>query len=71
MAKQIEVSAWTVPATFLAIARAHMRMRPEDHHDECPVRHGASADCVWPLAVCVPDDWTDPAASAAAEKRGG
>jgi hypothetical protein len=32
-------------------------LSPEEHHEDCPVRHGASADCVWPIGVCVPDDF--------------
>jgi CRISPR/Cas system-associated exonuclease Cas4 (RecB family) len=36
------------------IMKAVRRLRPEEHASDCPVRHGASTDCVWPIAVCVP-----------------
>lgn len=28
-------------------------LEPHEHAPDCPVRYGASADCVWPLAVCL------------------
>lgn len=28
-------------------------LEPHEHAPDCPVRYGASADCVWPLAVCI------------------
>lgn len=34
------------------IRARHQTMKPSDHAEDCPVRNGASADCVWPLAVC-------------------
>jgi hypothetical protein len=27
-------------------------LEPHEHAPDCPVRHGASVDCVWPIAVC-------------------
>lgn len=37
----------------IAVIRAcNEQLKPEEHAPDCPVRHGASMDCVWPLAVC-------------------
>lgn len=41
------------------IRTASALLEPEEHDDECPVRHNASADCCWPIAVCVPHDFWD------------
>lgn len=40
------------------IQKASATLKPEEHDEECPVRHGASVDCVWPIAVCVPSPFT-------------
>jgi len=42
-------------ADVLAFARTlNAQLRAEEHAEGCPVRHGASVDCAWPGAVCLP-----------------
>ena len=43
-----------------AIQTASNNLLPEDHEDDCPVKVGASSTCVWPVSVCVPDDFEIP-----------
>ena len=35
-----------------AVRLSNELLKPEEHAPDCPVRQGASADCVWPLSVC-------------------
>ncbi len=35
------------------IIRVNAGLCVDEHAPDCPVRHGASSDCVWPLAVCI------------------
>lgn len=56
MAKQVSFHT-LMQYTAQLVEQASARLKIEDHHADCPVRYGASADCVWPLAVCVPDDF--------------
>lgn len=28
----------------------------DEHLDDCPIAHGASAECTWPISVCLPAD---------------
>jgi hypothetical protein len=39
------------------IADESHRLPAEFHHEDCPVRHGASIDCVWPMAICVSEEF--------------
>jgi hypothetical protein len=50
------------PRTLTDAEREHLRrineqMSPGWHLEDCPVHCRASLDCVWPLAVCAPEDW--------------
>lgn len=51
----IEVSACGLSDDDLGWLRTeNAKLEPHQHVEDCPVRHGASSTCVWPLAVCVP-----------------
>ena len=49
---QIDASKYAGPR-LRQVQDANARVKPENHHTDCPVKHGASATCVWPIAVCV------------------
>lgn len=34
------------------VRASNENLKPHEHAPDCPVHHGASMDCVWPLAVC-------------------
>jgi hypothetical protein len=53
----ITVNPQTPGLDVRAVRVASAQLAVSDHDDDCPVRHGASADCVWPLSVCVPRDF--------------
>lgn len=36
------------------------RLPPEEHSQDCPVRHLASSSCVIPVAICVENDFNPP-----------
>lgn len=56
--RQVDVSGLT-KEQIEVIHAANELLEPEQHAPDCPVRHGASVDCVWPIAVCYPDTFTN------------
>lgn len=48
---QIDLTGLT-DAQVEAVRVSNEHMQPHEHAPDCPVRHGASLDCVWPHAVC-------------------
>ena len=43
---------------YVLVGEASDSLAADEHLDDCPVRHGASVTCVWPIAVCVPKDFS-------------
>jgi len=44
----------------MSVGRNSEELPSKDHHIDCPVYHNASICCVWPIAICVPDDYEFP-----------
>lgn len=49
--QQVDVTGMTDKQIEIVKSR-NVILKPNEHAPTCPVYHGASADCVWPLAIC-------------------
>lgn len=60
VAKNESLGPGKITSFFNAVKDSSSRLEPWEHDNECPVYHGASSDCVWPILVCVEDSFTYP-----------
>jgi hypothetical protein len=51
-----------VGESFLShsLERASGKLSCTEHDESCPVYYNASVCCVWPISICVPDDYEFP-----------
>jgi len=58
--RRSELSIEDEEILVMSVGRNSEELPPENHSIDCPVHYNASICCVWPIAICVSDDYKFP-----------